>query len=452
MNDTIAAIATASGRGGIGVIRISGPEALVIAKQLLPKREGAQEIVDRQATFCRFLSEDGAPIDRGIFIYYPAPASYTGEHVVELQGHGGRVVMTMLLERVLALGARQACPGEFTERAFVNGKIDLVQAEAVAALIDSVSSQAARSAMRSLEGQFSDRIDDLSKQLIHLRTLVEGELDFFEEDGESIRNAAIEEKIHGCGRSINVLIGQANQGAMLSEGLTLAIVGRPNVGKSSLFNQLVKRDAAIVSDAPGTTRDRVEVPWVIGGVPVTVTDTAGLRAAGNAIEAEGIRRALDAAQSADLLLLLVEYDETTDETARHLSAQLRDKKMIVVKNKVDLADNAQALLNGNHGSNAIFISAKTGDGIDMLRKRLGAIIGIQNTGEDNWMARTRHLNALKKARQHLSNAEARWTDWNSLELLAEELRLAHRSLGTITGEFAADDLLGEIFSTFCIGK
>ncbi|MFB3090183.1 MAG: tRNA uridine-5-carboxymethylaminomethyl(34) synthesis GTPase MnmE, partial [Gammaproteobacteria bacterium] len=290
-NDTIAAIATPPGRGGIGIIRISGAKAAVIAKQLVDKSSGGQDLKAREATFRTFLGEDGSPIDTGILIYYPQPASYTGEHVVELQGHGGRVVMSMLLDRVLSLGARQARPGEFTERAFVNDKIDLVQAEAVAALIDSASSQAARSAIRSLEGEFSKNINSLLQRLINLRTFVESALDFPEEEIDFIQETDIKEKLSACVKEIDKMLVQARQGAMLGEGLKLAIIGSPNVGKSSLLNRLAGREAAIVSTTPGTTRDIVEENILIEGAPLNLLDTAGLRDTKDDVEEEGIKRA-----------------------------------------------------------------------------------------------------------------------------------------------------------------
>ncbi len=287
-NDTIAAIATPPGRGGIGIIRISGAKAAVIANQLVGREPGDQGLKAREATFCTFLGEDGTHIDNGILIYYPQPASYTGEHVVELQGHGGRVVMSMLLDRVLALGARQARPGEFTERAFVNDKIDLVQAEAVAALIDSVSSQAARSAIRSLEGEFSKNINSLLQRLISLRTFIESALDFPEEEIDFIQEADIKEKLSDCVKEIDKMLVRARQGARLGEGLKLAIVGSPNVGKSSLLNRLAGREAAIVSTTPGTTRDIVEENILIEGAPLNLLDTAGLRDTKEYVEEEGI--------------------------------------------------------------------------------------------------------------------------------------------------------------------
>ena len=452
-HDTIAAIATPPGRGGIGIIRLSGAKAAVIAKQLVGKKLGKQNLKAREATFCNFLGEDGTPIDNGILIYYPQPASYTGEHVVELQGHGGRVVMSMLLDRVLALGARQARPGEFTERAFVNNKIDLVQAEAVAALIDSVSSQAARSAIRSLDGKFSKNINSLLQRLISLRTFIESALDFPEEEIDFIQEVDIKEKLSACVDEIGKMLVRAQQGARLGEGLKLAIIGSPNVGKSSLLNRLAGREAAIVSTTPGTTRDIVEENILIEGAPLNLLDTAGLRDTRDDVEEEGIKRALNAASSADIILWLTEYGQKTGKAEQGLLETIPENvKMIVVRNKIDLADNKNKLLEKNKYSTEVFLSAKTGEGVDALVQQLKTIMGLSETSEDSYMARTRHLNALLRTQEFLTKAVQSAEDKISLELLAEDLRMAQESLGTITGSFVADDLLGEIFSSFCIGK
>ena len=452
-HDTIAAIATPPGRGGIGIIRLSGAKAAVIAKQLVGKKLGKQNLKAREATFCNFLGEDGTPIDNGILIYYPQPASYTGEHVVELQGHGGRVVMSMLLDRVLALGARQARPGEFTERAFVNNKIDLVQAEAVAALIDSVSSQAARSAIRSLDGKFSKNINSLLQRLISLRTFIESALDFPEEEIDFIQEVDIKEKLSACVDEIGKMLVRAQQGARLGEGLKLAIIGSPNVGKSSLLNRLAGREAAIVSTTPGTTRDIVEENILIEGAPLNLLDTAGLRDTRDDVEEEGIKRALNAASSADIILWLTEYGQKTGKAEQGLLETIPENvKMIVVRNKIDLADNKNELLEKNKYSTEVFLSAKTGEVVDALVQQLKTIMGLSETSEDSYMARTRHLNALLRTQEFLTKAVQSAEDKISLELLAEDLRMAQESLGTITGSFVADDLLGEIFSSFCIGK
>ena len=452
-NDTIAAIATPPGRGGVGIIRISGDKAAIIANQLVGKKPGGQGFKARKATFCSFLGNVGEPIDSGILIYYPQPASYTGEHVVELHGHGGRVVMSMLLDRVLELGARQARPGEFTERAFVNDKIDLVQAEAVAALIDSVSSQAARSAIRSLEGEFSKNINSLLQKLIGLRTFVESALDFPEEEIDFIQEADIKEKLSACVEELRKMLVRARQGARLGEGLKLAIVGSPNVGKSSLLNRLAGREAAIISTTPGTTRDIVEENILIDGAPLNISDTAGLRETKDDIEEEGIKRALNAADQADIILLVTEYGQKTGREEQRLLQTIPESvKTIVVRNKIDLADNKDELLHKNKHSDEAFLSAKTGEGVDELVQQLKIFMGLSETNEDSYMARTRHLNALMRTQEFLTKGVVSIEDKISLELLAEDLRMAQESLGTITGSFVADDLLSEIFSSFCIGK
>jgi tRNA modification GTPase len=452
-NDTIAAIATPPGRGGVGIIRLSGADAPTIAKQLLQQGSKDRDLGIREARFSSFLAEDGTLIDSGILIYYPQPASYTGEHVVELQGHGGRVVMTMLLDRVLELGARQARPGEFTERAFINNKIDLVQAEAVAGLIDSVSSQAARSATRSLEGEFSHNINSLLQRLVDLRMFVESALDFPEEEIDFIQEAGVKEKISACIDKLGKILKGAQQGAMLGEGLRLAIVGRPNVGKSSLLNRLAGREAAIVSKAPGTTRDIVDENIIIEGAPLNILDTAGIRDSKDDIEEEGIKRALNAAGQADIVLLLLEYSEGIGiEEQKVLDVCPDNIEIVVVKNKIDLADNKQELLEKNREETEVFLSAKTGEGVENLVQCLKIIMGLSSTNEDVCMARTRHLNALSETKEFLDRGLQHMENKDTVELLAEDLRLAQESLGTVTGSFVADDLLGEIFSKFCIGK
>jgi len=452
-NDTIAAIATPPGRGGVGIIRLSGAAAPTIAKQLLETKSCSHDLKTREARFCAFIDEDGVVIDSGILIYYPQPASYTGEHVVELQGHGGRVVMSILLNRVIALGARQARPGEFTERAFINNKIDLVQAEAVAGLIDSVSSQAARSAIRSLEGEFSHNINKLLQRLINLRMFVESVLDFPEEEIDFIQGAEVKEKLSSCIEDVDNILTKARQGAILGEGLRLAIVGSPNVGKSSLLNKLVKREAAIVNATPGTTRDIVEENILIEGVALNIVDTAGIRETKDEIEEEGIKRALSAASKADIILLLVEHEKTLGrEEQRVFDTCPGNVKTIVVRNKVDLAKNKKELLDKNRKETEVFLSAKTGEGIDDLINLLKTVMGLSESSEDVCMARTRHLNALSRTQEYLTSGLQHLKNKNTLELLAEDLRLAQDSLGTITGNYVADDLLSEIFSKFCIGK
>lgn len=452
-DDTIAAIATPPGQGAVGIVRLSGANAAAITRQLIDKDTHTQDLKARQAMLCSFFAQDGSTIDSGILVYYPQPASYTGEHVVELQGHGGQVVTSMLLDRVIALGARQARPGEFTERAFVNNKIDLVQAEAVAGLIDSVSSQAARSAIRSLEGEFSQNINDLLQRLINLRMFIESVLDFPDEEVDFIKEGEIKEKLSACLEDIEKILVRASKGAILSKGLQLAIVGGPNVGKSSLLNRLAGREAAIVSTIPGTTRDIVEENILIEGVSLNILDTAGIRETKDEIEEEGIKRALNAASRADIILLLMEYGQKLgNEEQRVLEALPEKIKTVVVRNKIDLADNKDALLDKNSNSKDVFLSAKTGEGIDALIQQLKTIMGLGDTSEDSYMARSRHLNALSKTQGCLIKGQESLENNNTLELLAEDLHMAQESLGTITGIFVTDDLLGEIFSKFCIGK
>lgn len=446
-NETIAAIATPPGRGGIGIVRVSGRDALKIARQLIGK--ALQQ--PRQAMFCNFLDEQDTTIDQGILIYYANPASYTGEDVVEIQGHAGPVLMTQLLNRVIVLGARQARPGEFTERAFLNNKVDLLQAEATIALINSASSQAAKSAIRSLQGDFSKDIYDILQKLIDLRVLAEGLIDFPDEEKEFIEQAKPKEMLSACIEKIDSLRSKARKNALLEHGLQLVIIGSPNVGKSTLFNALVGKQAAIVSDSEGTTRDVLDHNILIEGVPFHILDTAGIRTSQDDVEKQGIKRALKAASQADILLLLLEQKAELSKDITDLLDTYNDKT-IVVRNKVDLAENTSQLLDANRFATEIHISAKTGAGMQVLVKRLKNIIDGSETGEDSYMARTRHLNALTETYNHLNQGIQYIQQENVLELFAEELRLAQNALGKITGSFITDDLLAEIFSKFCIGK
>ena len=446
-NQTIAAIATPPGRGGIGIVRVSGEDALKIAEQLT----GRVLQQPRQAVLCNFLDEKNSTIDQGILIYYAQPASYTGEDVIEIQGHAGPVLMTQLLNRVIALGARQARPGEFTERAFLHNKLDLVQAEAIIALINSTSSQAAKSAIRSLQGDFSKDIHDILQKLIELRVWVEGLIDFPDEEKGIMEQAKLREMLSACIEKTTSLRSKARQKALFEHGLQLAIVGSPNVGKSTLFNALVGKQAAIVSDSEGTTRDILDHNILIEGVPFHILDTAGLRASQDHVEQQGIERALNAASQADIILLLLDQQTEPSIEIADILARYHEKT-IVVRNKVDLAKNQNQLLDKNHSSKEIHISAKTAAGIQALIKRLQNTIAASETTEDSYMARTRHLNALTEAYKHLNQGLQYVQQENTLELLAEELRLAQNALGKITGSFITDDLLGEIFSKFCIGK
>ena len=427
--DTIAAIATPPGRGGIGVVRISGAEVPRIARALLGRLPEP-----RLATRAAF-----GDIDNGIALYFPAPHSYTGEPVLELQGHGGPIVMQALLGACLDAGARLAEPGEFTRRAFLEGKLDLAQAEAVADLIDAASREAARSALRSLSGEFSAAIGALQAQLVELRALTEATLDFPEEELDALHRDDAAERLAGVQRALADVIGRSRQGSLLRSGIHVVLAGRPNVGKSSLLNRLAGEERAIVTPQPGTTRDALREPIQIEGVPLVVVDTAGLRVATDLVERLGIERTQHELERADVVLAVFEAGGGHDALEGLPAGATR----IEVFNKVDLAPGFRA------PAGAVAVSAKTGAGLDDLRKAILEAAGWTSTGESVFLARERHLRALAGARRHLQAAALERERW---ELFAEELRLAHSALGTITGEFSADDLLGEIFARFCIGK
>ena len=444
--DTIAAIATPPGRGGIGVVRVSGPATRAIAETLLGKLPAP-----RVATFARFRAADGAPIDAGLALYFSAPRSYTGEDVLELHGHGGPVVLDMLLARALGLGARQARPGEFTERAFLNGKLDLAQAEAVADLIDAGSQTAARAALRSLDGEFSRRVQALTEQLIRLRLHVEAAIDFPEEEIDFLADEKISTGIAALENSLVQLLVSAQQGQLLHDGMVVVLAGRPNVGKSSLLNALSATDAAIVSDIPGTTRDVLREFIQLDGMPLHVVDTAGLRAARDDIEAEGVRRAQREMARADRILLITDDTRPSADGDAELTQQLPPNLPCTrVRNKIDLTGRAPGTTE-NDGIIEIALSAKTGAGLELLRQHLKTCMGFQPAGEGTFMARRRHLDALRRAQAHVAAAHPRARE-RAGELLAEELRLAQQALSEITGAFTPDDLLGRIFASFCIGK
>jgi len=445
--DVIAAIATAPGSGGIGVVRVSGPGLAALAMQLLGKLPQS-----RVATHAAFLGEGGQPIDDGIALYFPAPASYTGDDVLELQGHGGQVVMQMLLRRCLALGARLAEPGEFTRRAFLNDKLDLAQAEGVADLIEAATETAARCALRSLRGEFSALIDDLVERLIELRMLVEATLDFPEEDIDAVDRNRAQERLARLRAELAQALAKGRQGSVLRTGLQVVLAGQPNVGKSSLLNRIAGEELAIVTAIPGTTRDAVRQTIQIDGVPVNVIDTAGLRETRDEVEAIGISRTWQAIERADVLLLVVDAASGVAVRDREIIARLPQRlPHVVVFNKIDLAgEPAHTTEPANAGGETyVWLSAKTGEGLDLLRRALLSIAGWQATGEDLFLARERHIVALARASECLERAEI---VLGETELFAEELRLAQHELSTITGEHSADDLLGEIFSRFCVGK
>ncbi len=440
--DTIAAIATAPGRGGIGVVRVSGRGLGAFARALT-----GRIVPPRTATLSRFLDHAGDAIDQGILLFFPAPASFTGEDVLELQGHGGPVVLRLLLERCLALGARLAEPGEFTRRAFLNGKLDLAQAESVADLIEASTAAAARSAMRSLSGRFSAEINRIRDALIDLRMLVEATLDFPEEEIDFLEQAQALPRLAALRGELESVLDRARQGALLRTGLNVVLAGEPNVGKSSLLNQLAGEDRAIVTDIAGTTRDAVRETIQIEGIPLHIIDTAGLRETHDTVEQIGIERAWREIAAADVVLRLV--DAVNPGSGADIDARLpANITRIVVENKIDLTGHPPARIEHN-GEIRLRVSARSGDGIPLLRQELLRIAGWHSHGEDTILARERHLAALRRALHHIARAAEQAT---ALELFAEELRLAQSALGEIIGEFTADDLLGVIFSRFCIGK
>jgi tRNA modification GTPase len=444
LTDTIAAIATASGSGGIGVVRVSGPQAPVIAQSILGRCPAP-----RHAAFMPFLEADASIIDQGIAIYFQGPHSYTGEDVLELQAHGGPAILQILLRRCLALGARQALPGEFTQRAYLNDKMDLAQAEAVADVINASTVEAARSAMRSLSGEFSNRIHVLLEALIELRMYVEACLDFPEEEIDFISQGNVEAKLTHILSALQKIFQQAKQGNLLREGLSVVLVGQPNVGKSSLINQLAGDDIAIVTPIAGTTRDTVKSHIQINGIPLHIIDTAGLRETDDEIEKFGIARTWRAVESANIALLLLDATHGITEVEKSILDRLpSDLSKIWVHNKIDLNAESPSLKEID-GEMHIFISAKKGDGVDLLKGHLLKMAGWQTTSEGVFMARTRHLEAIAEVESFLNQA---LQSIQQAELVAENLRAAQTALSSITGEFTPDDLLGEIFSKFCIGK
>jgi len=442
---TICAIATAPGRGGVGVIRVSGRDLLPLAVTLT----GGKTPKPRYAMHTDFLAADGTPIDNGLLLYFPGPHSFTGEDVLELQGHGGPVVLRMLLTRCVELGARLAEPGEFSKRAFLNDKLDLAQAESVADLIDAASESAARSALKSLKGAFSDEIKQLTDGLITLRMLVEATLDFPEEDIDFLQAADAMGKLERLQLRLAQVQATARQGAILREGMHVVLVGRPNVGKSSLMNALAGDEVAIVTDIAGTTRDAVREEILLDGVPMHIIDTAGLRETEDRVEQIGIERTWQALAKADLALVLVDSQEGVGDELTAILARLPEGlPRVFVFNKIDLSNTAP-LQDEYQGHPAVHLSAKTLAGVELLKTRLLQMIGFSGGSEGVYLARARHLDAIGRASGHLQQAAV---IWQQVELFAEELRLAQNALSEITGEFSSDDLLGVIFSRFCIGK
>ena len=442
--DTIAALATPAGRGGIGIIRVSGPMAGAVGRAVTGAVPPA-----RRAIYCEARDSSGGLIDRGLALYFPAPGSYTGEDVFEFHGHGGPAVTGEVLRACLAAGARLAAAGEFTQRAYLNDKLDLAQAEAVADLIDAQSAEAARLAMRSLTGEFSAAIHDLVSRVTDLRALTEATLDFPEEDVDVLHTEDARTRLADLRERLAGVLRGSRQGRLLREGIRVVIAGRPNVGKSSLLNRLAGEDRAIVTAVPGTTRDVLRELIRIEGVPIHVVDTAGLRETADEVEKEGIARTWKAVGDADVLLAVVEEGEAPGpEDEAMLRRMPAGARRIRVLNKVDLVPGAVARVERTDGS-SVHLSARTGEGIDLLRQAILEVAGARTGGESMFLARERHLQALGAASAHLDYAAAEEGRW---ELFAEELRLAQAALSSITGEFSADDLLGEIFSRFCIGK
>ena len=453
-SDTIVAIASAPGRGAVGVIRVSGPDVPDIAIAVLGKLPAA-----RVARVANFLDADGQPLDRGLALYFPAPASYTGEHVLELQGHGGAFVLDLLLQRLLQLSCRMARAGEFSERAFLNGKIDIAQAEAIADLIDAGTSAAARAAVRSMQGEFSAHIHALQAQITGLRTLVEAAIDFPDEELDLVPGSLLGDRVANILTAFDAITAAARQGALLREGLNIVIAGKPNAGKSSLLNRLVGDDIAIVTDQPGTTRDVLRQQVHLDGLPLNLIDTAGLRTTADVVEAEGVRRAFAELGRADRVLYILDAAAANSLSAggggADLAAELKDLPsgvpVTLVFNKIDLVG-APASVDEIQEPPQVFLSAKTGEGLDLLRAHLQARAGYRSGDAGALSARRRHLDALERARSCVVQAADTLSKSRAFELFAEDLRRAQLALGEITGEFSSDDLLGQIFSSFCIGK
>ena len=442
--DTIAAIATPSGKGGVGIVRVSGSACLKIAEKILKKIP-----LPRNADYCPFYDAKGDIIDHGIALYFKNPHSFTGEDVLELQGHGGPVVMDMLLERVCELGARIAHAGEFSERAFLNDKMDLAQAEAVADLIEADSTEAARAAVRSMEGEFSGLISELVEQLIQLRIYVEAALDFPEEEIDFLADAHVSNELNTLVESVEKIWASARQGSLLREGMTVVIAGRPNAGKSSLLNALSGRETAIVTHIEGTTRDVLREHIQIDGMPLHIIDTAGLRETADPVEQEGVRRAWNEIEKADRILLVTDQQKVEDNQL--LEKLPENIKRTYIHNKIDISGEEAGIKQESKAVN-IFLSAKTGEGINLLKNHLKQCMGYEQTTQGQFMARRRHLTALDTAQQSIKAAQKNLQTIQAGELIAEELKQAQMALSEITGEFSSDDLLGRIFSSFCIGK
>ena len=452
MKETIVAQATAPGRGGIGILRISGPLATEVAQSVLGKCPKP-----RMADYLPFKDADGSVLDQVIALYFKSPNSFTGEDVLELQGHGGQVVLDLLLKRILQIdGIRLARPGEFSEQAFLNDKLDLAQAEAIADLIDATSEQAARSALKSLQGEFSKKVNELVDSVIYLRTYVEASIDFPDEEIDFLADGKIEANLRGIINQLEDVRSEAKQGSILREGMKVVIAGRPNAGKSSLLNALAGREAAIVTDIAGTTRDVLREHIHIDGMPLHIIDTAGLRDATDEVERIGISRAWTEIEQADRIILMLDSSDPESADLSKVRSEFLAKlpttlPVTIVRNKIDL-NGEQASESEQDGYQIISLSAQTHDGVQLLREHLKQAMGFQTGMEGGFLARRRHLDALEKASEHLQIGLIQLTEFHAGELLAEELRLVQTYLSEITGEFTSDDLLGNIFSSFCIGK
>ena len=450
--ETIVAQATAPGRGGVGIIRVSGPLAAKVASEVTGK-----ELRPRYAEYLSFTAQDGTQLDQGIALYFPNPNSFTGEDVLELHGHGGPVVMDMLIKRILQIpGIRTARPGEFSERAFLNDKLDLAQAEAIADLIDASSEQAAKSALKSLQGAFSNRIQTLVESLIHLRIYVEAAIDFPEEEIDFLADGKVSADLQTIIDNLTAVRKEATQGAIMREGMKVVIAGRPNAGKSSLLNALSGKESAIVTDIAGTTRDVLREHIHIDGMPLHIIDTAGLRDASDEVEKIGIERAWEEIEQADRVLFMVDGTTTDATDPKEIWPDFIDRLpsnigMTVIRNKVDQTDETLGICHVNDPT-LIRLSARTGQGVESLRTHLKECMGFAGGHEGGFMARRRHLEALEKAAEHLDIGQQQLEGYMAGEILAEELRIAQQHLNEITGEFSSDDLLGRIFSSFCIGK
>ena len=445
--DTIAAIATPPGRGGVGIIRVSGPQTKSIAEKMLGKVPQP-----RFAEFLPFLNQNNEVIDSGLALYFIAPNSFTGEDVLELQGHGGPVVMDLLLQEVLTLGARIAKPGEFSERAFLNDKVDLAQAEAIADLIEAGSEQAAKSAIKSLQGEFSRWIDESVEALTHLRMYVEAAIDFPEEEIDFLSDGHVTKSLENILAEMDRIFASAQQGVLLRDGMRVVLIGQPNTGKSSLLNALAGRDSAIVTNIAGTTRDVLREEINIEGMPLHIIDTAGLRESEDVVEQEGIKRTWIEIEQADRALLLVDDKTGITSDDEQIREQLpKSLKVTIVHNKIDLSEGKQTIKE-QAGNIDIALSAKTGEGVDLLREHLKTIMGYTGLTEGVFLARRRHLDALIRAKEFVLNGQAQLQESKAGELLAEDLRQAQQALGEITGFVSSDELLGKIFSSFCIGK